>query len=42
MLKGSYDFIGINYYTTYYAQNIDANYQGVGFMSDARANWTGN
>uniref|UniRef100_A0A2K2AT01 Glycoside hydrolase n=1 Tax=Populus trichocarpa TaxID=3694 RepID=A0A2K2AT01_POPTR len=26
MLKGSYDFIGINYYTTYYAQNIDANY----------------
>jgi len=42
MLKGSYDFIGINYYTTYYAQNIDANYQSVGFMSDARANWTGN
>ncbi|XP_061983114.1 beta-glucosidase 12-like [Populus nigra] len=41
MLKGSYDFIGINYYTTYYAQNIDANYQSVGFMSDARANWTG-
>nr|TKR85682.1 hypothetical protein D5086_0000245540 [Populus alba] len=41
MLKGSYDFIGINYYTTYYAQNIDANYQSVGFMSDARASWTG-
>ncbi|KAB5519660.1 hypothetical protein DKX38_023979 [Salix brachista] len=34
MLKGSYDFIGINYYTTYYAQNIDADYQSVGFMSD--------
>ena len=42
MLKGSYDFIGINYYTTYYAQNIDANYQSVGFMADARASWTGN
>ncbi|KAG5253566.1 beta-glucosidase [Salix suchowensis] len=44
MLKGSYDFIGINYYTTYYAQNIDyyADYKStVGFMSDARANWTG-
>ncbi|KAB5512243.1 hypothetical protein DKX38_029271 [Salix brachista] len=41
MLKGSYDFIGINYYTTYYAQNIDADYQSVGFMSDARVNWTG-
>ncbi|KAJ6749973.1 hypothetical protein OIU85_000584 [Salix viminalis] len=41
MLKGSYDFIGINYYTTYYAQNTDADYQSVGFMSDARASWTG-
>ncbi|KAG5253572.1 beta-glucosidase [Salix suchowensis] len=41
MLKGSYDFIGINYYTTYYAQNIDADYQSVGFMSDARTTWTG-
>uniref|UniRef100_A0A6N2LGP7 Beta-glucosidase n=1 Tax=Salix viminalis TaxID=40686 RepID=A0A6N2LGP7_SALVM len=41
MLKGSYDFIGINYYTTYYAQNTDADYQRVGFMSDARASWTG-
>ncbi|KAF9664890.1 hypothetical protein SADUNF_Sadunf16G0065000 [Salix dunnii] len=40
-LKGSYDFIGINYYTTYYAQNTDADYQSVGFMSDARSNWTG-
>uniref|UniRef100_A0A6N2MJY6 Beta-glucosidase n=1 Tax=Salix viminalis TaxID=40686 RepID=A0A6N2MJY6_SALVM len=29
MVKGSYDFIGINYYTTYYAQNIDADYQSV-------------
>ncbi|KAJ6750510.1 hypothetical protein OIU85_001084 [Salix viminalis] len=41
MLKGSYDFIGINYYTAYYAQNIDADYQSVGFMSDARTTWTG-
>ncbi|KAB5519663.1 hypothetical protein DKX38_023982 [Salix brachista] len=38
MQKGSYDFIGINYYTTYY---IDVDYQSVGFMSDTRANWTG-
>uniref|UniRef100_A0A6N2N1G1 Beta-glucosidase n=1 Tax=Salix viminalis TaxID=40686 RepID=A0A6N2N1G1_SALVM len=41
MVKGSYDFIGINYYTTYYAQNIDADYQSVGYMSDARTTWTG-
>ncbi|CAK7331805.1 unnamed protein product [Dovyalis caffra] len=40
MLKGSYDFFGLNYYTTYYAQNIDANFQSVRFMSDASANRT--
>nr|TKS11601.1 hypothetical protein D5086_0000071060 [Populus alba] len=37
MLRGSYDFIGINYYTTYYAQNVeDVNYKNIGFMEDAR------
>ncbi|XP_073265008.1 beta-glucosidase 12-like [Populus alba] len=31
MLRGSYDFIGINYYTTYYAQNVeDVNYKNIG------------
>ncbi|KAF9665394.1 hypothetical protein SADUNF_Sadunf16G0118000 [Salix dunnii] len=42
MLRGSYDFIGVNYYTTYYAQNVeDANYKNIGFMEDARVNWPG-
>ena len=42
MLRGSYDFIGINYYTTYYAQNVeDVNYKNIGFMEDARVNWPG-
>nr|TKR90004.1 hypothetical protein D5086_0000237700 [Populus alba] len=40
MLRGSYDFIGVNYYTTYYAQNVeDVNYKNIGFMEDARVNW---
>ncbi|KAF9665397.1 hypothetical protein SADUNF_Sadunf16G0118300 [Salix dunnii] len=43
MLRGSYDFIGVNYYTTYYAQNVeDANYKNIGFMEDARVNWPAN
>ena len=42
MLRGSYDFIGVNYYTTYYAQNVeDVDYKNIGFMEDARVNWTG-
>ncbi|KAI5599505.1 hypothetical protein BDE02_02G200600 [Populus trichocarpa] len=42
MLRGSYDFIGVNYYTTYYAQNVeDVNYKTIGFMEDARVNWPG-
>ncbi|CAK7331999.1 unnamed protein product [Dovyalis caffra] len=42
MLTGSYDFIGINYYTTYYARNVeDVNYKNIGFMEDARVTWPG-
>ncbi|CAK7331835.1 unnamed protein product [Dovyalis caffra] len=42
MLIGSYDFIGINYYTTYYARNVeDVNYKDIGFMEDARLTWPG-
>ncbi|CAK7333111.1 unnamed protein product [Dovyalis caffra] len=42
MLIGSYDFIGINYYTTYYARNVeDVNYKNIGFMEDARVIWPG-
>ncbi|KAG5253041.1 beta-glucosidase [Salix suchowensis] len=42
MLRGSYDFIGVNYYTTYYAQNVeDANYKTIGLMEDARVTWPG-
>ncbi|CAK7333109.1 unnamed protein product [Dovyalis caffra] len=42
MLIGSYDFIGINYYTTYYARNVeDVNYKNIGFMEDARVTWPG-
>ncbi|CAK7331897.1 unnamed protein product [Dovyalis caffra] len=42
MLIGSYDFIGINYYTTYYARNVDdVNYKNIGYMEDARVTWPG-
>ncbi|CAK7331899.1 unnamed protein product [Dovyalis caffra] len=42
MLKGSYDFIGLNYYTTYYAQSMESvDYKDAGFMTDVRANWPG-
>ncbi|PIN02903.1 Beta-glucosidase, lactase phlorizinhydrolase [Handroanthus impetiginosus] len=39
MLKGSIDFLGINYYMTYYAEN-DPNPQGVGYHADMRVRFT--
>ncbi|PIN13628.1 Raucaffricine beta-glucosidase [Handroanthus impetiginosus] len=39
MLKGSIDFLGINYYMTYYAEN-DPNPEGVGYHADMRVHFT--
>lgn len=43
-LKGSHDFIGVNYYTTYYAKSAApayANGLGATYETDSRANVTG-
>ena len=43
MLKGSFDFIGINYYSTYYAANAPpSNNVRASYLTDARSNTTGN
>uniref|UniRef100_A0A0E0IZ46 Uncharacterized protein n=1 Tax=Oryza nivara TaxID=4536 RepID=A0A0E0IZ46_ORYNI len=42
MVKGSYDFIGINYYTTYYAKSMPPpNSNELSYDVDSRANTTG-
>lgn len=42
MVKGSYDFIGVNYYTTYYAKSIPPpNSNELSYDLDNRANTTG-
>nr|AAY23259.1 Glycosyl hydrolase family 1 [Oryza sativa Japonica Group]ABA91756.1 Cyanogenic beta-glucosidase precursor, putative [Oryza sativa Japonica Group] len=42
MVKGSYDFIGINYYTTYYAKSVPPpNSNELSYDVDSRANTTG-
>ncbi|PAN38664.1 hypothetical protein PAHAL_7G187900 [Panicum hallii] len=42
MLKGAFDFIGLNYYTTYYAANLPpANGLNVSYNTDFRANLSG-
>lgn len=39
LLKGSLDFLGLNYYTTYYAQNgSPSNAQNLSFSTDAQVN----
>ncbi|KAJ8638097.1 hypothetical protein MRB53_012364 [Persea americana] len=41
MLKGSFDFIGINYYSTYYAANAPpSNNVRASYLTDARSNTT--
>ncbi|CAH8386332.1 unnamed protein product [Eruca vesicaria subsp. sativa] len=41
MLKGSYDFIGINYYSSSYAKNVPCSTENVTFLSDPCASVTG-
>lgn len=43
MLKGSFDFLGLNYYTTYYAKSDSAEYKvNISYDNDARLVSTGN
>ncbi|KAG2293152.1 hypothetical protein Bca52824_039821 [Brassica carinata] len=41
MLKGSYDFIGINYYSSSYAKNVPCSTENVTLLSDLCASVTG-
>lgn len=42
-LKGSFDFLGLNYYTTYYVANApQSNYLHARYLTDAATNTTGN
>ncbi|KAG8064804.1 hypothetical protein GUJ93_ZPchr0004g39267 [Zizania palustris] len=42
LVKGSFDFIGLNYYTTHYAIDLPpSNGLNVSYNTDARANFTG-
>ena len=41
MLKGSYDFIGINYYSSSYAKDVPCSTEQVTLSSDPCANTTG-
>ncbi|CAN6249035.1 unnamed protein product [Urochloa humidicola] len=42
MLKGAFDFIGLNYYTTYYATNLPpSNDLNISYNTDSRANLSG-
>ncbi|XP_049934173.1 beta-glucosidase 12-like isoform X1 [Nymphaea colorata] len=40
LVKGSFDFLGLNYYTTYYASNYPAGYKVIApsYATDSRAN----
>lgn len=44
MVKGSFDFIGVNYYTSSYVKNIPINPQAepVSYLADEHVNSTGN
>lgn len=44
MVKGSSDFIGLNYYTTMYAANLNVtpNKENISYLSDFQVNQTGN
>lgn len=40
LLKGSMDFLGLNYHTTYYAQSAPpSNSQNVSYMTDPQVNY---
>ena len=42
LVKGAFDFIGLNYYTTNYVDNLpQSNGLNVSYSTDARANLTG-
>ncbi|KAF3787003.1 hypothetical protein EJ110_NYTH23764 [Nymphaea thermarum] len=43
LVKGSFDFLGLNYYTTYYASNYPAGYKVIApsYATDSRANTSG-
>ena len=42
MVKGSLDFLGLNYYTAYYAANVAvANPVNISYSTDSLANLTG-
>ncbi|KAF3786999.1 hypothetical protein EJ110_NYTH23750 [Nymphaea thermarum] len=43
LVKGSFDFLGLNYYTTYYASNYTAGYKVIAptYATDSRANTSG-
>jgi len=38
IIKGSYDFLGVNYYTTYYAQSIPPTHINMTYFTDMQAN----
>lgn len=43
LIKGSYDFIGLNYYTTNYAYSVPpSNGLHTSYTTDSQANTTGN
>lgn len=37
-LKGSYDFLGVNYYSTYFAESIPPTSTNMTFYTDMQAN----
>nr|CAB3465855.1 unnamed protein product [Digitaria exilis] len=42
LMKGAFDFIGLNYYTAYFAENVPpSNSQNYSYNTDPRANLTG-
>lgn len=42
LVNGSFDFIGINYYTENYAENLPpSNGMNLSYLTDAQANFTG-
>jgi beta-glucosidase len=40
IIKGSYDFLGVNYYSTYYAQSIPQTNINMTYYTDMQANVT--
>ena len=40
MVKGSYDFIGLNYYTAYYVENVPCQRENQTMLTDSCTNYT--